>query len=189
MSAVPYRFEHNLKRIIDGKKMVDNMRLMDGSKGISYKRVIVNGDKVWKSFGRETTAGNFAVSVNINGKEENITFEDEKKFIAFLKKHKQLSFVVDYMAKDRKTTLKNLTPTAKAARAKRMKKKSQKSKKSKKSKRKSRKSKKSKRKSRKSKRSKRKSKRSKRKSKRKSRKSKRKSKSSKRKSRRSRRRR
>ena len=102
MSKKIFIHEYKLENRINEEKQLDEEYLRDGIKGISFKSLKLSKGKkehFLKLSGKELEDGTFGVTIKKDGDEKKETL-NKKDFIAFLKKHKELSFVVKYIEKD-----------------------------------------------------------------------------------------
>jgi len=152
MSKKIYIHQYKKEYRMNEEKTLEEEYLRDGIKGISFKSLkLTKGKKesFFKLSGKELEDGTFGITVKKDGETKQETL-NQKDFIAFLKKHKDLSFVSDYISKTMdkfRKTLKGGKRRRKTSRKSSKKKSKRKSSKRKSSKRKSSKRKSSKRKS------------------------------------------
>ena len=101
-STVVYRFEHNLSVVKDGEKHVVRKNIIDGQKGLSFHFLEKKGEKkFYKITVKELESGEFEVKEKKNDGDEtkkNVNHKDMMKMLD----DKNLSFVKDYVTKERK---------------------------------------------------------------------------------------
>ena len=101
MSKKIYIHQYKKEYRMNEEKTLEEEYLRDGIKGISFKSLkLTKGKKesFLKLSGKELEDGTFGVTIKKDGKTKQETLK-QKEFIAFLKKHKDLSFVSDYISK------------------------------------------------------------------------------------------
>lgn len=101
-STVVYRFEHNLSIVKDGEKHVVRKNIIDGQKGLSFHFLEKKGEKkFYKITVKELESGEFEVKEKKNDGDESKKNMSEKDMMKLLE-DKNLSFVKDYVTKERK---------------------------------------------------------------------------------------
>ena len=105
MSTVFYRVENNLSKVIDNVKHVVKSNIIDGTKGLSFSFLEKKGDSFYKVSAKQLEDKTFEIKEKKNDKEDvkNLSEADVMKMV---KKDKNLTFVNDYVSKDRKKFLK-----------------------------------------------------------------------------------
>ena len=102
MSKKIFIHEYKTENRMNDEKEVHEEYLRDGSKGISFKALKMSKGKkeaYHKISGKELENGDFGVTVKKDGKEDKMTL-NKKDFVAFIKKHKELAFLVKYIDKE-----------------------------------------------------------------------------------------
>jgi adenylate kinase/ribonuclease R len=105
MSTVFYRIENNLSKVIDNVKHVIKSNLIDGEKGLSFSFLEKKGDSFYRVNVKELEDKSFEVKEKKGDKEE-VKKLSEADVMNMVKKDKNLTFVNDYVSKDRKKFLK-----------------------------------------------------------------------------------
>ena len=105
MSTVFYRVENNLSKVIDNVKHVVKSNIIDGTKGLSFSFLEKKGESFYKVSAKQLEDKTFELKEKKNDKEDvkNLSEADLMKMV---KKDKNLTFVNDYVSKDRKKFLK-----------------------------------------------------------------------------------
>jgi len=105
MSTVFYRVENNLSKVIDNVKHVIKSNLIDGTKGLSFSFLEKKGDSFYKVSVKQLEDNTFEVKEK-KGEKEDVKNLNEQEVMKMLKKEKNLSFVDEYVSKERKKFLK-----------------------------------------------------------------------------------
>ena len=103
MSTVTYRHENNFSFKKKGVKYVINENVIDGEKGLSFSFLEKHGEddsKFYKIFARETDKDKFEVNEKKNGKEDTKEVSMDQ-LLKMIKANKNLSFIDNYLSKER----------------------------------------------------------------------------------------
>ena len=113
-------FHRNSEDTLNNQKIQTESFLRDGAKGLTFKFMTLNKKKkIYKKInGRLKDDGK---TVNIKVKEEGKGEKEEDIKVGDLKKHKELKFVIDYIAKDMLKFRKSITQGGKKRRSSRKK--------------------------------------------------------------------
>ena len=105
MSTVFYRVENNLSKVINNIKHVIKSNIIDGTKGLSFSFLEKKGDSFYRVSAKQLEDKSFEIKEKKNDKEDvkNLSEADVMKMV---KKDKNLTFVNDYVSKERKKFLK-----------------------------------------------------------------------------------
>merc|ERR1712023_286104 len=105
MSTVFYRVENNLSKVINNIKHVVKSNIIDGTKGLSFSFLEKKGDSFYRVSAKQLEDKSFEIKEKKNDKEDvkNLSEADGMKMV---KKDKNLTFVNDYVSKERKKFLK-----------------------------------------------------------------------------------
>ena len=105
--------------IKDGKRVLEKEKIADGDKGLTFMYLQKTDNDIYKVFGKEIEKDKFEVTVQ-KGDDKNATPDTYSidKLIAMVKKDKKLAFVVDYLAKRKKSNMARSNGTAKKSKSK-----------------------------------------------------------------------
>merc|ERR1712127_593209 len=104
--------------IKDGKRVLEKEKIADGDKGLTFMYLQKTDNDIYKVFGKEIEKDKFEVTVQ-KGDDKNATPDTYSidKLIAMVKKDEKLAFVVDYLAKRKKSNMARSNGTAKKSKS------------------------------------------------------------------------